>query len=305
MKRINILLLGLTLVIFTAQSIIADPGFSGGGSNQLQTDHLQSQSAHPHPYPPRPWPPRPYPPRPYPPRPWPPRPYPPRPYPYGPGWYSPQVYVNYPVAPVVITPPVSYSSVTYTSSAPVAYNTNYPAPISPPAKVNPVGGYLGIKMGVGFLTMPNVGLNTNYSVQNGFSAGLELGANLTQNLAVEAGFMRLPDINTPGYGKQTIWSVTNNQFSDLALKLSIPVQDTMALSVKLGAAYATSNFNLWRQPTNATNAVVPLFGVGLIAQATNSLAFELQYESTLPHGNNPTNAVPGMGVVSVGLLANF
>jgi hypothetical protein len=201
----------------------------------------------------------------------------------------------------VIAAPIVYSGGGYYAGN-TRYNAAYPmrSPmiVSP---VNPLGGYFGFSVGVGFLNSTGLGLNLDNSNNSGLGVGVEFGANLTQNLALEAGFMHMPSATS----NKSNASITNSRFTDIAVRLSLPVQKALAVYTKLGAAYASATLNKNNNKAFNNNATLPYYAMGLIAQAGEGLAFEFQYQATPTAGNKLTNGVPGMGMLSAGIIANF
>ena len=113
-----------------------------------------------------------------------------------------------------------------------------------------------------------------------WTAGADLGYNITQHIAVEAGWFYIPKVGGTALGAVTPGTITTSGsasvkswFAYTAAKLSVPVMDNFDLFGKIGVAYRTLDYSLSNTATvNATtlNSVTgnghywaPVFGAGL------------------------------------------
>ena len=203
--------------------------------------------------------------------------------------------VYYPRTHFYIAPSYSaiYSNDTYVTPSPV-YVPN----------INPIGPYVGINIGAGFVDDASLGVNVSSNGESGFAYGLDIGANLSQNLAVEGGVMRLPNVVKSNNSEEDKIIAANNYYMDLAFKASILLSNSSSMFVKMGIANAGTEL-VKNSQNKAISHGVPLFGVGFQIQATPTLGLLVQYTGTTKAGDYVGSGVPAMNALSFGVVGNL
>jgi hypothetical protein len=216
---------------------------------------------------------------------------------YGRRGHHSRVYVSHVYYPRTYFYIAPNSSTTYASDVYVN-----PGPVYVP-NINPIGPYVGINIGAGFVDDASLGADVSPGGESGFAYGIDVGANLSQNLAIEGGVMRLPNVvksNNNGTDK-TI--AANNYYMDLALKASVLLSNSSSIFVKVGVANAGTEL-VKNNQNKAISHGVPLFVVGFQIQATPTLGLLVQYTGTTKAGDHFGSGVPAMSALSFGVVGN-
>ncbi|OGT46851.1 MAG: hypothetical protein A3E82_05515 [Gammaproteobacteria bacterium RIFCSPHIGHO2_12_FULL_38_11] len=140
---------------------------------------------------------------------------------------------------------------------------------------NQLIGQFGSGVSGAAFTPANVGGATGGSNGNGgVTGGADLGYNITQHIAVEAGWFYIPQVTGGATGdlSSVIGSTAtvNSWFAYMAGKLSVPVMDNLDLFGKIGVAYRSLSYSLSNTTVASLNAVsgnggywAPVFGAGI------------------------------------------
>jgi opacity protein-like surface antigen len=137
--------------------------------------------------------------------------------------------------------------------------------------------------------------------KGGVTGGADIGYNITQHIAAEAGWFYIPQVKGNGLGSATTAALTNYQqatttvgkvdswFAYMAAKLSVPVMENFDLFGKVGVAYRglTYSPNTLSGVTGHGHYWAPVFGAGL--QYTFAQAWMLGAQYMHLPGNSEVN----------------
>lgn len=110
--------------------------------------------------------------------------------------------------------------------------------------------------------------------KGGVTGGVDMGYNVTQHIAVEAGWFHIPQVKgaVTAYGEAAPFDIAagstakvNSWFAYMAAKLTVPVMENLDLFGKVGVAYRAQTYSL---PVSATSPGhghywAPVFATGM------------------------------------------
>lgn len=141
---------------------------------------------------------------------------------------------------------------------------------------NPAGIYIDGNLGYGKFNAKNSGIPAKEL--RGFTWSGDVGYQVNQYAAIEAGYTRFHDIKGTSYGvpgKATLYGI------DLMAKGIMPINEQFNVFAKAGAMNLYLKSSPSGMPSVKRTRVVPAFGLGTAYNVTQNVALTLQGVTTL------------------------